>query len=204
VQNTNPGILANDPGSEHISMQPDVAGNHTLTSEQYEQLLALLSKQNWQVTPNVEASHSAYLAGKLYCLLSTQPKLSWIMDSGATDHITPHLHLFQSYTPVLHDCFITMPNGRQVQVKHIGTTLLNADIVLHNVLHVPDFHFNLLSANKLAQHLSYNVIFTPNSYYIQDPLKNKQMVFGREQGGLYLMNCAVEASSVSLPQQCLK
>ena len=65
------------------------------------------------------------------------------MDRGATDHITPLLHLFQSYKPVTHDCYITMPSGRQVQVKNIGTVALNIEIRLQDVLHVPDFQFNL-------------------------------------------------------------
>ena len=72
MHHTNPEIPLSDLGSEHPSMQHESVGNHTLTSEQYEQLLALLSKQNMQVTPNVEASHSAYLAGKLFCLLTAQ------------------------------------------------------------------------------------------------------------------------------------
>jgi len=86
-----------------------------------------------------------------------------------------------------------------VQVQHIGNVPLNAEITLQNVLHVPDFQFNLLSASKLAKHLSSSVIFTPYSCYIQDPLKNKQVVLGKEQGGLYLVNSATAASSASLP-----
>jgi len=97
-----------------------------------------------------------------------------MVDSGATDHITPHLHLFHFFTPMTKACFITMPNGRQVQVKHVGTVILNANITLNDVLHVLDFQFNLLSASKLAKHLSSSVDFIANSYYIQDHLRNKQ------------------------------
>ena len=88
-------------------------GQHTLMSEQYAQVLALLSKQNMEVTTNVPTQHTSYLASKSFYLLTAQPKLSWIIDSGATDHITPHLHLFSSFTPVEQECFITMPNGRK-------------------------------------------------------------------------------------------
>lgn len=126
-------------------------GSHTLTAEQYEQLLALLNKQHLEFSPHVEQQHSAYLAGKSFCLLTTQPQQSWIVDSGATNHITPHLHLFRSFSIVPKACYITMPNGRQVEVKHIGTVLLNPNIILQGVLHAPDFQFNLLSASKLAR-----------------------------------------------------
>lgn len=133
-----------------------------------------------QITPNIEASHSAYLAGKSFCLVTAQPRLSWVVDSGTAGHIRPDHHLFQSYTLVSRSCFITTLNGRQVQVKHVGTVSLNTEITLQDVLHVLDFQFNLLSASKLAKHLSSSVFFTPSLCYIQDHLKNKQVVLGEE------------------------
>lgn len=109
------------------------------------------------------------------------------MDSGATDHITPHLHLVESYTPMRQGCFITMPNGKKVQIEHIGKVVLGTSLTLQDVLHVPEFQFNLLSASKLAKHLSTSIVFTPTSCYIQDPLKNNRVAFGEENGGLYLV-----------------
>jgi len=135
------------------------------------------------------------LAGKAVCLLSTQLQQSWIVDSGATDHITPHLHLFHSFSPMTKVCSITMPNGRQVAVKHVGTVMLHPNIILQGVLHVPDFHFNLLSASKLAKQLSCGVVFTANSCYLQDHLRSKQQVLGEEKGGLYL----AQPHTTSLP-----
>ena len=162
-------------------------GHHTLTAEQYEQVLALLTKQNMEVTTNIPSQHSGFLAGKAFYLLSTKPELSWVVDSGASDHITPHLHLFKCYTQMTQRCFITMPNGKKVQIKHIGIVELSTNLTLHDVLHVPEFQFNLLSASKLAKHLSTSIVFTPNSCYIQDHLKDKKVVLGEENGGLYLV-----------------
>jgi len=118
--------------------------------------------------------------------------MSRIVDSGATDHITPHLYLFSTYSPVPQSCFITMPNGRQAQVLHVGTIILSKDIILQEVLHVPDFHFNILSASKIAKHLSSNVVFSRSVCYIQDPLKNKQVVLGKEKGGLYFVDTSTQ------------
>ena len=115
-------------------------GQHTLTLEQYEQLMTLLSKQNMVVTPQTEEHHSAYLSGKSFYLFTAKLGLSWIIDSGATDRITPHLHLFQSFVPVSRPCFIILPNGKNIQVQNIVTIALNANIILHDVLHVPEFH----------------------------------------------------------------
>jgi len=142
------------------------------------------------VTPHTKDHHSAYLAGKSYCLFTAKPAMSWIIDSGATDHITPHLHLFQSFIPVSRPCFITLPNGKNVQVQNIGTVALNTNIMLQDVLHVPKFHFNLLSASKLAKHLSSNVVFTPTCCSLQDHLRNNQLVLGNETAGMYLVDVA--------------
>jgi len=109
-------------------------GNHTLTTEQYSQLLSLLNKQNMEVTQHVDNVPSGFLAGKSFCLLTSKPGCKWIIDSGATGHITPHLHLFCSYQAVSSPCYITMPNGEQVQVSHIGNIQLNPNITLQGVL----------------------------------------------------------------------
>ena len=166
----------------------DRSGHHTLTSEEYAKVLPLLGKQDVDVTHNVDTLHNSYLAGKSFCLLTSSNDSSWIVDSGVTYHITPHLHLFSVYVPVTQSCYITMPNGRQAQVYHVGTIVLSKDIILKDVFHVPDFHFNLLSANKIAKQLSSYVIFSPNLCFIQDPLKNRQVVLGKEKGGLYFVD----------------
>jgi len=113
----------------HNAASNQSSGHHTLTAEQYEQISALLSKQNIEVTTNAPSQHSGFLAGKSFCLLFVKHEMSWIVDSGATDHITPHLHFFKSYTPMKQGCFITMPNRRKVQIKHIGRVDLEQDLL---------------------------------------------------------------------------
>jgi len=83
-----------------------------------------------EVTPHMDNNQGAYLAVKFFCFLTTQLGLKWIIDSGATDHITPHIHLFHSYSAVSRPCFITMPNVEQAQVKHVGTIILSPSLVL--------------------------------------------------------------------------
>lgn len=53
-----------------------------------------------------------------------------------------------------------MPNGKRVNVKHIGSVKINDLITIHNVLHVPEFHFNLLSVKKLATQFFAHLTFT--------------------------------------------
>ncbi|XP_061353333.1 uncharacterized protein LOC133298115 [Gastrolobium bilobum] len=65
----------------------------------------------------------------------------WVIDTGATDHITHLSSLFSTLTPIK-PISITLPNGSKVFAKSTGTIHLTEDLILHNVLFVPDFHMN--------------------------------------------------------------
>lgn len=78
---------------------------------------------------------------------STELSLTWIIDSGATDYITPYLYLLTNYTPC--NSLLQLPNGQCAKVTHIGDLQLNPTITLHKVLCVPTFSYNLLSISKL-------------------------------------------------------
>lgn len=122
-----------------------------LTHEQYGQLLSLLSSHKMDTDYHAGGSGGpgnkslAYLAGKCLCLPSSGIHHNWIIDSGATDHITPNLTLFTSYTSLSVPSHITMPNGQKASIAHIGTIKLSEVLTLHDILHVPSFHYNLLS-----------------------------------------------------------
>jgi len=44
-----------------------------------------------------------------------------------------------------------MSNGKHAKIHHIGSIQLTPSLTLHNALHIADFHYNLLSASKLAK-----------------------------------------------------
>ncbi|KAL8139918.1 hypothetical protein V2J09_005939 [Rumex salicifolius] len=94
------------------------------------------------------------LQGKFYCFNSSKGMDGWIIDSGATHHITPNLSLFSSYEALSTPDFITMPDGSQSQITHVGIVKLNDQYVLRNVLCVPGFTFNLLSVSQFSKDLS--------------------------------------------------
>jgi len=104
-----------------------------------------------------------FVAGTIICLISYSANDDWIIDIGVNDHIIPYYSLLYSADKITQPCCITMPNGKHAQVAHVGSTKLGPKIELHNVLNVPEFQFNLLSAHKLTKQLTSNVIFTPNA-----------------------------------------
>ena len=62
-----------------------------------------------------------------------------------------------------------MPNGKHAKIHHICTIQLTPCLTLTNALHVPDFHYSLLFASKLAKQLTAHMIFSPYTCYIQVP-----------------------------------
>ncbi|KAL8155975.1 hypothetical protein AgCh_001144 [Apium graveolens] len=111
----------------------------------------------------------------------------WIIDSGSTDHICPNIDQFTTYKVVTEtDNTITIPGGKKIRVFHIGIVKLNDEIILKDVLHVPDFQFKLISVAKLCKDFSCQVMFTDEKCFIQGHfLKGPQIQLGSLSNGLY-------------------
>ena len=79
----------------------------------------------------------------------------WIVDSGASNHMTPHKQFFDTYESISGRKVFMGDNGI-VEVLGKGSILVETrvkgrarSIRMHDVLHVPDLHSNLLSVSKL-------------------------------------------------------
>lgn len=159
------------------------------SSAQYSQLLEMFQKhQQYGLSATKQngdnANPHALLAGNI-CLMSKQDK-DWIIDSGATDHICSNITLLESYNSLIgNDRFIIIPDGRKVQITHIGNVIMDNDIILADVLYVPDFHFNLISVKKLCKDLACKLVFIHDKCYVQNPSMKNQMHVGSLHQGLY-------------------
>lgn len=83
---------------------------------------------------------------------------------------------------------IKLPNGRTIKFTNIGSVPLTDSIVLHNVLFVPDFNFNLSSVSKFVHDHHCCVLFYPRSCVFQDLLDGTILGIGRERNGLYRLD----------------
>jgi hypothetical protein len=86
---------------------------------------------------------------------SNTPATRWIVDSGASQHMTPHKHFFDTYEPISGRKMFMGDNG-MVEAVGKGSILVETrvkgcsrNIRMHDVLHVPDLHSNLVSVSKL-------------------------------------------------------
>ena len=75
---------------------------------------------------------------------------TWIVDSGASDHMTGNLNVFHEYIPY-HDNFsVRIADGTLSRVLGRGSVIISKDIILYFVLYVPKLDCNLLSISRLT------------------------------------------------------
>jgi hypothetical protein len=103
-----------------------------------------------------------------------QNKNKWIVDSGATDHMTCEPKQLQNFTKLKEPQYVTVANGNKTKILGTGTTnFLNKNV--KDVLYLPDFNSNLLSVRKITQDLNCDVIFSPNKVTFQDRVTGKKI-----------------------------
>ncbi len=83
----------------------------------------------------------------------------WILDSGASQHVTGMYSEFNSYTPYPHTYHetIQIADGTSRSIRGVGTVQCTPFITLSSVLYVPSFPVNLVSISALVDHIDYRV-----------------------------------------------
>ncbi|XP_071687249.1 uncharacterized protein [Rutidosis leptorrhynchoides] len=162
-------------------------GNIVFTTEQFEQLLKCLPPLAQKDTQSNDDSDNEidhhFAAGISSTNLS---KLNvWILDTGATDHITPMSKCLSNSKSLFWKPKIKLPNVDSSVISHIGTVKLDNGMGLKDVLVVPDFKFSLLSVPKLTKDKSCDVIFFSQFCVIQDLVTKKVMGLGKRRNDLY-------------------
>ena len=122
-----------------------------------------------------------------FCLTASN-KISnnfWIIDSGATDHMTPTSQLFHTYTPCPSSRKIAVANGSLTTVAGFGDIHITPTLILKDVLHVPKLSASLVSIQKLTHDLKCYVVFFPSYCVFQDQVSRRRIGLAKERNGLY-------------------
>lgn len=171
-----------------------------LSDVQYQQLLNLLnqsqlSQVNSESPQSGTVSHScSYLTS--VCLVNCHASRDWILDSGATDHITCCHDILTDLSSC--DIDICLPNGEYTKVKLKGTIVLTSEITLYDVLLVPNFQFNLISVSKLTSSVPCTLQFLSHLCVVQDCTMKKTLGIGKLQDSLYKLLLPTSSNSSSL------
>jgi hypothetical protein len=131
-------------------------------------------------------TNSANFAGNpVSCHSVSFSNREWIIDSGASDHMTSSFSPLDNTQLLNQPCPISLPNGDIVSITHTGTLRISPAISLPNVLYVPSFKFNLLSISKITSTLNCVAIFFSDFCVFQDLSTRKLIGTGEVRDGLY-------------------
>ncbi|RVW41993.1 Retrovirus-related Pol polyprotein from transposon TNT 1-94 [Vitis vinifera] len=131
------------------------------------------------------------------CLTHTSSLGPWILDSGASDHLSGNKDLFSSITTTTDLPTVTLANGSQTVAKGIGLALPLPSLPLTSVLYTPECPFNLISISKITRTLNCSITFSDKFVTLQDRSTGKTIGIGRESQGLYHL------TSDSSPAVCI-
>ena len=138
-------------------------------------------------------------AGTAICFHTEHETEHWVIDTGATDHMTSSSKCLSNIKNNEVRCCIKLPNGSQVPITHVGDVQLCNDLVLKEATVVPAFKYNLLSVSKLCKDSNCIAIFHDEICLIQDYATRQLKGIGEHRDGLYhLVNSPLQNISPKL------
>eukprot|EP00261_Vitis_vinifera_P031451 XP_019072694.1 PREDICTED: uncharacterized protein LOC109121825 isoform X1 [Vitis vinifera] len=175
------GKTSDKPGRAIIPTANE-AETSPFTTEQMEHLLALLKSNLTSDTSSVSLAHTGNELYALSCCFKSTP---WIIDSGASDHMTNSSNMFESYSPCPGNKKVRITDGNFSPIARKGLIKISEGIDLKSVLHVPKLTCNLLSVSKLSRNSNCCVIFYESHCILQDQSSGKMIGSARMINGLY-------------------
>ena len=112
------------------------------------------------------------------------PQDTWIVDSGASHHITSDISALSQVKPFEGSEKITIGNGTGLPIKHIGSTKLQTpthSLILNKVLHVPTIARSLLSVKQLCADNNNWFICDESAFFVQDKRTREVVNHGKSK-----------------------
>ena len=145
------------------------------------------------LAPSSSAFSNFANTGILDSVLSTSLSSPWIIDFGATDHITcDSQHVLSMKQSIAH--IVSTTNGNLSPVIGECSISLSHDLNLDSILVVPSLNHNLLSVAQITCALYYVVIFWPNFCVFKDIRTRKTIGCGTRRGNLYYLDLNATSS----------
>ncbi|RVW38886.1 Retrovirus-related Pol polyprotein from transposon TNT 1-94 [Vitis vinifera] len=123
---------------------------------------------------------SAFTTGK-------KRKKPWIVDSGASDHMTGDATIFDTYSSCPNNLTVRIVDGSLSKVAGTGSVVLSRDLTLNSVLLVPNLDCNLLSISKLTKEKRCITNFSSTHCEFQDLDSGKTIGNVEKCSGLYIL-----------------
>ncbi|WVZ14716.1 hypothetical protein V8G54_012282 [Vigna mungo] len=177
-----------------------------ITPQQYQHLIDLLQQQT-QLGSSTTTSHinqigttfspNTSFIGNVLPISHFTNHVTWIIDSGASDHVSSSLNLYSSYKTI-DPITVKLPNGQQTIASYSGTMKINDSLSISNVLYLPQFNFNLISVSKLTTVHNCQLIFLDNQCFIPDRHSKRMIGIVDAQDGLYTLKTSVSSINTTI------
>ena len=108
----------------------------------------------------------------------------WIVDTGATDHMTPNLKKFETYIPCPGKKRVFTAGGEILPVAGVGTVKFRDLGFMKNVLHVPNLKAQLISPQRLVKDLKCDFVITDDGCFLIEKGTRREILASEERDGL--------------------
>lgn len=152
--------------------------------------MELLHKSSFgQVSRNASSNqvivgHSS--AGNIHQFMHNCGLISWIIDSGDSEHICSSIKWFHSYREIIH-IHVRFPNGKWLVAEYSGTINFSHEFTLYVVLLILEFSLNLLYVLKLCEFSNCSVKFLDSKHVIHDKTSMKMTGSAEKKDELYYL-----------------
>lgn len=113
-------------------------------------------------TPPTPTTNSAHAGISCHCIFDKCPT-SWIIDSGASSHMTKNFSFLESSYSETGN--IRVDDGAFAYIHRQGTSFCLPSLTLSDVLHVPSLSANLLFVPRITESLKCLVTFFNSHYF---------------------------------------
>ena len=178
-----------------VSYLSSYAANPTIAS-------GTSSTTQWKPHPSAPWQPRANLA-----TAKTPDNSSWLLDNGASHHVTSDLSNLSIHTPYDGSDDIVIGYGMSLLITHTDSKYLSTlshTFSLNNVFCVPTMKNNLISISKLCQTNNTSIEFLPTSFLVNDLRMGATLLQGRTKDGMYVWQVLPVKSSPLLEFSSVK
>jgi hypothetical protein len=139
-------------------------------------------------TPSYSLDHAALLHAAMSNNQQPQYPTDWIMDSGASSHVTGKTgNLTTSRSTLGHNSqYIVVGNGSKLPIISTGSVQISSlPLYLQNVLVSPQIVKNLMSVRKFTRDNFVSIEFDPFGFSVKDLATKTLLLHSNSDGELY-------------------